>query len=224
MSSHLEHVRRLPPKAAKTCALTFDDGPDADLTPLVLDKLDSHDVRATFFMVGSLIGDGTKPVIERIIDSGHEIGNHSWNYLPMDKMPASLIKRYIEKTNEVIAAYSGAIPRFFRPPNLALSQTMFDSIDLPFACGIAGDDWLRTTSAEYRANKILDSMRDGAIIVLHDVQPLPHPTPESLDILIPELKRRGYAFLTLTELFAEKGVEPANGTVYEHVEVLTAPA
>jgi peptidoglycan/xylan/chitin deacetylase (PgdA/CDA1 family) len=51
-------------------------------------------------------------------------------------------------------------------------------------------------------------MRDGAIVLLHDVQPYPHPTPEALDILIPELLAQGYELVTLSELFARKGVTP----------------
>jgi peptidoglycan/xylan/chitin deacetylase (PgdA/CDA1 family) len=195
----------------KLCALTFDDGPDVDLTPLVLDKLDKYNVKATFFMVGQLINDSTKPVVDRVVSSGHEIGNHSFSYDDMAQMSEEEVKKSVDDTTTVIEAYAGEsmTPNFFRPPNLSVSSTMYAAIDLPFAGGVVGYDWSgEGTSAEDRANYVLEEMKDGAIILLHDVQPPPHPTPEALDILIPELKQQGYEFVTLTELFERKGVTP----------------
>jgi peptidoglycan/xylan/chitin deacetylase (PgdA/CDA1 family) len=85
---------------------------------------------------------------------------------------------------------------------------MFEAIDLPFAEGVLGYDWISSTTAQERADSVLKYMRDGAIILLHDVQPDPHPTPEALDILIPALKDSGYEFVTLSDLFSRKGVDP----------------
>lgn len=61
-------------------------------------------------------------------------------------------------------------------------------------------------------------LKNGAIILLHDVQPEPHPTPKALDILIPELKRRGYEFLALNDLFLCMGVTPVLGKLWTFVE------
>lgn len=195
------------PKPNKLCALTFDDGPDARLTPRVLDKLEKYGVVATFFLVGYRINDSVKPVIDRMVKMGCEFGNHSWDYNPMDKMDPDRIKEYIKRTNEAIEKYTGKVPQFFRPPNLAVSPVMFEVIDMPFASGVLGFDWAGCDrTPENIANNVLKGMRDGAIILLHDVQPEPHPTPEALDILIPELKRQGYEFVTLSELFKRKGV------------------
>lgn len=76
---------------------------------------------------------------------------------------------------------------------------------MPFASGIIAFDWDgQNTSAEDRANFILKDVKDGAIILLHDVQPYPHPTPEALDIIIPELQKQAYEFVTLSKLFEIK--------------------
>jgi len=195
------------PAPDKLCALTFDDGPDSTLTPLVLDKLETHGVVATFFVIGQLINDSTAPVMVRAIKMGCEIGNHSWAWDSMDDMTAKEIRESVEETTAKIEKYTGTTPRFFRPPNLRTSDTMYEVIKMPFASGVLGFDWAGCdTTAEDRAQNILNNIKDEAIILLHDVQPPPHPTPQALDILIPELKKLGYEFVTLSELFARKGI------------------
>ncbi|MBN1797881.1 MAG: polysaccharide deacetylase family protein [Spirochaetales bacterium] len=195
------------PAPDKLCALTFDDGPDSTLTPLVLDKLETHGVVATFFVIGQLINDSTAPVMVRAIKLGCEIGNHSWAWDSMDDMTAEQIRESVEMTTAKIEEYTRTTPRFFRPPNLRTSDTMYEIIKMPFASGVLGFDWAGCdTMAEDRAQNILSNIKDGSIILLHDVQPPPHPTPEALDILIPELKKQGYEFVTLSELFSRKGI------------------
>jgi len=208
-SSADDSVQGSVPKADKLCALTFDDGPSDTQTPLVLDRLEKYGVPATFFLVGQRIGPSTKPVIDRMIAAGCEIGNHSWDYSGLNASSAEAVKDSVERTRAAIKEYSGKEPAFFRAPNLAASSVMYETIKLPFASGILGMDWAGcNTDASARARNVLNGMRDGAIILLHDVQPEPHPTPEALDILIPELLKRGYEFVTLSELFARKGIDP----------------
>jgi peptidoglycan-N-acetylglucosamine deacetylase len=193
----------------KLCALTFDDGPDMRLTPLVVDKLEKHKVVASFFVIGQLVNENTKPVLVRAVKLGCEIDNHSWAWDSMSAMTEGEIRDSVDRTSKAIEKYTGNVPKFFRPPNLAVSDTMFETIDLPFASGILGYDWAGcSTSAEDRAQNIIREIRNGAIILLHDVQPEPHPTPEALDILIPELKKQGYMFVTLSELFKKTGTTP----------------
>ncbi len=86
---------------------------------------------------------------------------------------------------------------------------MFDAIDMPFVGGVLGYDWAGCDrTPEKIAENVLKGVRDGAIILLHDVQPEPHPIVEALEIIIPELKKMGYEFVTLSELFRRKGVDP----------------
>lgn len=194
---------------AKLVALTFDDGPNEEMTALVLDKLEKHDVVASFFVVGQLVNESTRPTLERMVDLGCEIHNHSWAWESMNTMTPAQIRESIDKTNTAIKKYSGQEPKFFRPPNLASSDVLHETVGLPFASGVLGMDWAGCgTEAEDRARNVLDGVRDGAIVLLHDVQPYPHPTPDALDILIPELKKQGYEFVVLSELFRRKGVTP----------------
>ena len=199
------------PQPDKLCALTFDDGPDNIKTPRVIEKLKAHNVVATFFLVGQNVNSSTQPLLKEMSAAGYEFGNHSWDYNGLNTKSADEIKKMIGDTTAAIEKYTGTSPAFFRPPNLSTSTVMFEVIDYPFVSGVLGVDWAGTnTSARDRANNVLAGVRDGSIILLHDVQPDPHPTPEALDILIPELKKKGYEFVTLSELFKRKGVDPAS--------------
>jgi peptidoglycan-N-acetylglucosamine deacetylase len=200
----------MDPSVPKLCALTFDDGPDVRQTGLVLDRLEKYKVPATFFLVGQRLNDSTAPVLKRALALGCEFGNHTFGYEDLGGATAEQIKATFDKTTAAIVKYTGKPPKFFRPPNLSTSPVMFATIGLPFMSGIVGYDWDQKTTAESRAKSVLGGMQDGAVILLHDVQPDPHPTPEALDILIPELKNRGYTFVTLSELFARKNVDTAS--------------
>jgi peptidoglycan/xylan/chitin deacetylase (PgdA/CDA1 family) len=202
----------------KLAALTFDDGPDVVMTTRVLDRLEEYGVVASFFVVGQRINATTAPVLQRAVALGCEINNHSWAYSSMNTMTDDQVRNSVSRTTAAIEEYAGVSPAFFRPPNLAKSDTMYAAIDLPFAEGILAMDWAgQNTSAEDRARNVLNQVRDGAIILMHDTQPEPHPTPEALDILIPELRSRGYEFVTLTELFERKGVDPNSRPVWQIV-------
>ena len=107
----------------KLCALTFDDGPDVDLTPLVLDKLEKHNVVATFMLIGQLVNDYTAPVVQRAAAMGCEFGIHSWGWESMDNMTPEEIRQSVGDTAAVIKQYTGTEPHFFRPPNLATCTT-----------------------------------------------------------------------------------------------------
>lgn len=211
-------------KPDKLCAITFDDGPstDPELTSLVLDKLDKYHVKSTFFVVGKNLNDDTKPVIDRMVKAGHEIGNHSWSYDDMAGMSSDEVKKSVSDTTAAIKKYAGVTPLFFRPPNLSTSPAMYNAIDLPFMSGLAAGDWPNGggNTTKRIMDKLKPGIRDGVIILLHDVQPKPHPTPAALDTLIPYLIKKGYQFVTISELFSIKGVIPDSTVenMYVYVE------
>jgi len=192
---------------AKLIALTFDDGPNLTTTPKVLDKLEKYGVVASFFLIGSKISDATKPVMERQLKDGCEINNHSWSHSYMTGMTADKIKKEIEDTNKKINDMVGITPKFFRPPYIAVNATMYSAIDLPFINGINGTDWDASVSAKKRADSILNQAKDGNIILMHDFDGN-NNTVEALDTIIPELQKKGFVFVTVSQLFEYKGVDP----------------
>lgn len=200
----------------KTVALTFDDGPNTVTTPQVLKKLEKYGVTASFFLVGNNINDESAKIAETAHRAGCELNNHSLTHSVMPDLSAEEIRSEIEITSGKIRSITGKTPRFFRPPYIAVNETMHENIDLTFIAGIGAEDWMDEISAETRAERILSHVKNGDIILLHDMEGN-FRTVTALDIIIPELLRREYRFLTVSELFDEHGVTPIRGTVYTNV-------
>lgn len=191
----------------KLVALTFDDGPNLDITPLILDILEEHEVVASFFLIGKNINEDTKPVMERQLELGCEIANHSWNHNSMNQLSAEEIQEEIQNTNDKIHEMVGVTPKFFRPPYISVSNTMYEAIDLPFINGINCLDWDGTVTAEQRVESILNNVKDGDIVLLHDFSGNKN-TVDALDDMITGLLDDGYALVTVSKLFEIKDIDP----------------
>lgn len=200
----------------KVIALTFDDGPNTVTTPQVLEKLEKYGVVASFFLVGDNINSESAAVAKRAFEMGCEINNHSKTHAAFPELSREQRKAEIEFTSERIIAITGTAPAFFRPPYIAVSEEMFDNISLPFIAGVGAEDWLDEVSAADRAERILAQAKDGAIILLHDMQGN-FRTVDALDGIIPALLEQEYELVTVTELFKAKGVTPKKGIVYSNV-------
>ncbi|MBR1393433.1 MAG: polysaccharide deacetylase family protein [Ruminococcus sp.] len=199
-----------PKEYGKVIALTFDDGPNVTCTPKVLDLLEKYGIRASFFLIGDNIDEQSAEVVKRAYAMGCEINNHSRSHQPMDSFTTRQIKAEVEYTSKLIEQTVGEPPRFFRPPFIAVSDTLFDSVDLPFISGKGCEDWEESVSAQERIDRVLSQVEDGVIILMHD-QKFNFKTVEALETIIPELLSRGYEFVTVSELFYAKGITPRTG-------------
>lgn len=200
----------------KYIALTFDDGPNSTTTNEVIDKLEKYGIVASFFLVGNNIDDESAKAVKRAYDLGCEIDNHSRSHSNMTELSAEEIKAEYDYTDGKVYEITGEHTKFFRPPYIAVHQIMFDNIDVPFIAGIGANDWEDRVTAEMRARMILKQAKDGDIILLHDAEGN-SMTVEALDTIIPELQKQGYKFVTVTELFKAKGIEPDMEKVYTNV-------
>lgn len=99
----------------KKICLTFDDGPHKVFTPIILDILKQYNIKATFFIVGNRVSDN-KDIIKRIIDEGHDIGNHSYNHERFSKMSDQDIFDTINNTNNILNKYFNYTPKYVRAP------------------------------------------------------------------------------------------------------------
>jgi len=203
-------------------ALTFDDGPNTTTTVEVLDKLKKYNVVASFFVVGANFNDSTGKVVCRAYDMGCEINNHSLTHSNMSEMSAEEMLAEVIQTSNKVYEITGEQTRFFRPPYIAVSTLMLDTIDMPFICGYGTNDWDDNGTAKERAERILDQVKDGAIILLHDLQGN-YKTVEALDIIIPELQSMGYQFVTVSELFVAKNITLSSNSniIYSYAEQTT---
>lgn len=201
----------------KIVALTFDDGPNTTTTFEVIEKLEKYNVTASFFLIGDRINDESVKAVLKEKENGYEIANHSKTHSFMTGLSAEDIKSEIKFTSEKIKEITGEYPKFFRPPYINVNDTMFESIDLPFICGINGLDWEPDVPAEKRAQMILDAMEDAAIILMHDMEGNVE-TVKALDILIPKLLEAGYTFVNISDVFKLRGVTPEvhTGKVYSN--------
>lgn len=197
-------------------ALTFDDGPNTVITTQVLDLLEEHGIVATFFLIAQNITPESAEVVRRAVSMGCEIENHSVTHGFMNQMTAEQIRSEVQTCTDRIVEITGRKPQFFRPPFIAVNQTLYDNVDLTFICGMGCEDWVPDVSAEERARRVLANAADGQIVLLHDMQWNVN-TVEALKTIIPELKKRGYEFATVSQIFAKKNVTPKRNWLYSNV-------
>lgn len=200
----------------KLIALTFDDGPNTTTTNQVLDILEENGALASFFLIGTNINAESALSVKRAYDMGCEIDNHSKTHPTMSGMSAEEIKEEVSYVDDKVFEITGEHTHFFRPPFIAVSDTMYENIDLPFICGFDCKDFMENVTAEQRAEAVINGAKDGLIVLLHDAAGNDQ-TVEALKTIIPELKKEGYEFVTLTQLFEMQGETPRGDILYSEV-------
>lgn len=188
------------------CALTFDDGPNNTTTVQVLDILEKYQVPASFFLVGNNITAASEEVVKRAYDMGCEIDNHSKTHSYMNQMTQEEISAEVSFVSDKVKEITGEPTKFFRPPYIAVSNEMYEAIEMPFICGVGCNDWDQKVTVQQRIDNTLKQVKDGTIILLHDAAGN-FQTVEALDTIIPSLIDEGYQFVTVSELFETKGIE-----------------
>ena len=203
---------------AKYVALSFDDGPNETTTVQMLDILEEFEVPASFFVIGQNINDTTARQMKRAMGLGCEIQNHSYSHSFMSRLSAEDVKEEIRRTDELIEKYTGTRPWLFRPPYIDHNASMHESIGHTFISGVGCRDWEAGQSAQARYEELIPKVQDGDIILLHDFIGNDN-TVTALRQIIPELKKQGFTFVTVSQLFEKKGItpEPNSGYIYTNV-------
>ncbi|MGL5439351.1 MAG: polysaccharide deacetylase family protein [Filifactoraceae bacterium] len=194
----------------KLVALTYDDGPNGKSTSIILDVLKENKVKATFFVLGTNVYNNKEQAI-RTVSEGHEVANHSYSHKDLTKLGVSGINKEIQETQKAIKDVTGVTPTLLRVPYGAFNQNVKSNAGLPIIqWNIDTLDW-KTRSADKTVNSVLNNVKDGDIVLMHNIH---MSTAEATKILVPELIKRGYTLVTVSELAEAKGVQLKNGTVY----------
>lgn len=191
-------------------ALTFDDGP-GDYTMELLEALEEYDVHATFFMQGYNIHEDDKETIQKMLDIGCEIGNHSTTHADFTTLNVSQIQSEINQTNEEIFDLVGVYPTVMRPPYGAVNDTVKSTVGLPIILwNVDTLDW-KTNDANDVVEHILTVAGDGDIVLMHDTKEW---SVEATIEVIPILLEQGYQLVTVSEMAEAHGVTMVSGGRY----------
>jgi peptidoglycan/xylan/chitin deacetylase (PgdA/CDA1 family) len=188
----------------RVVALTFDDGPMAGSTEAVLAALARHRVKATFFLVGESI-EAHPDQARAIAAAGHQIGNHSHSHQRMVFKSPSFIRSEVERADAAIAStgYRGEV--VFRPPfgkKLVYLPCYLGRRGVPTIMWDVEPDSDLHASAEEIVRRTVDQVRPGSIILLHVMVPARAESLRAVEPIVVELTRRGYRFVTVSELLA----------------------
>ncbi len=194
----IRHVKT----SEKVVALTFDDGPDKPYTEQILSVLNKHNVKATFFVLGGN-AKAYPDLIKKIMDQGHDLGNHTMSHTQMKNKSVETMKKDIAQVDAILReqGYKGEItfraPFGITSPNLKTALQQLDKRMVLF--NFLPQDWTKI-SAQQIYNNVMQQMKPGLIITLHDGGNRRDNTVKATEMLIENLQKDGYRFVTVSEL------------------------
>jgi peptidoglycan/xylan/chitin deacetylase (PgdA/CDA1 family) len=186
------------PKLKGAAAITFDDGPGAH-TARLLNALKQYNAKATFFVLGSYVKNNSA-LIQRMVDEGHEVANHSYDHKDFKKLSDADVLSQIRRTSNAIAAITGEKPTLLRPPygsftrritNLAEQEGLALVLWSP-----SPEDW-KYRDVDYVYKYIIDNVKAGSTLLLHDIH---KTTVDGFIKALPVLIERGLKLVTVSEL------------------------
>jgi cellulose synthase/poly-beta-1,6-N-acetylglucosamine synthase-like glycosyltransferase/peptidoglycan/xylan/chitin deacetylase (PgdA/CDA1 family)/spore germination protein YaaH len=197
-------------------ALTFDDGPDPDWTPAILDVLQKENVPGTFFVIGKN-GQAHPDLLRRIVNEGHEIGNHTFTHPNLGEIPGRITDLELNATQRLIESITGRSTVLFRPPYFGDAEAdtpeevepAIRAQELNYVLvGLRIDpgDWKPGVTADQIVQKTIDRAMDtnpetrGQVVLLHDSGGDRAATIEALPRMIHELRARGFKFVLVSDL------------------------
>lgn len=179
----------------KLIAITFDDGPSGYTKPLV-DILKNNKAKSTFFMVTNKLNKN-KDTVLYVHNNGNEIGYHSYEHKNFKRQKIEDIQNEYKWSNELLKSIIGSEFNLTRPPYGAINNEVKESINTAFILwSLDTEDW-RNRDVDYLKKYVLDNVKEGDIILFHDMY---STTIEAVEQLLPELYVLGYRFVTVTDL------------------------
>ena len=193
-------IRQLDPNRPMV-ALTFDDGPYAKVGNRIMDCAAQYNAKVTFYVVGDRVNTYASEM-RRMVNEGHEVGNHTMNHKILTKIGAGEIAAQIEKCNQAVQNVTGIRPRTVRLPGGGKNSTVLANISQPIILwNLDTLDWKHRNAAT-SVQKVLSSVKDGDVILMHELYTA---SADAACQLIPELTARGYQLVTVSELAQYRG-------------------
>jgi len=185
-------------------AMTFDDGPHPQNTPRLLDILRARNVKATFYVIGRSV-DLYPQIVRRTVAEGHEVGNHSHTHRLLSKLSDSELRMEMARCRDAVGRAAGVRMRTMRPPYGGLTQRQRELVHAEFGYptilwAVDPLDWKRP-GAPVITSRILGGTQAGAIVLAHDLHA---QTVDAMPATIDGLLRRGFKFVTVSQLLAMK--------------------
>lgn len=184
----------------KVVALTFDDGPSPTRTPALLDLLNKHSVKATFFLIGQNI-EKYPEIAQAVYNQGHLIGNHSYSHPRLIFKSSSFVREQINKTEQLIKSLGQTEVTYFRPPYTSkyiILPLVLNSLNKELVTGTYDppSQYISPYNAINVANEVIVNTEKGSIVYLHDgKEDDQQQFIESVELIILGLKENGYKFV-----------------------------
>jgi len=202
---------------SRVLALTYDDGPNDPYTWRMMEVLERHGVRATFFLLGRFVQE--KPEIARaLVAAGHVIGSHTWDHPNLIFASTAEVRRQLQRTQQAILDATGVEPQLFRPPfggRRSASLRVAGSLGLqPVMWNVTCYDWKAISAGEI-VGHAERQIRGGDVILLHDgeyhrVGVDRSHSVEASDLLLSRYKTEGYEFVTIPQMMEKQQLAIAN--------------
>lgn len=188
----------------KVVAITYDDGPSPPYTNQLLDILDRYQVKATFFEIGRNI-EKYPEIVKMIVARGDELANHSYSHKDMMFKPRELLLSEIEKTDKLLQEVGVKQDSIsFRPPwgrrFVVLSYLLSQMHKKLIMWDVDSQDYEKRLTAEDIANRVIENVRSGSIVVMHDGGGDRSKTVAATEMIVKDLQSKGYEFKTVSEL------------------------
>lgn len=207
---------RINPQAPMI-ALTFDDGPSTQATKRILDALERYHAKATFFVVGSN-SKRYPELLQEIAASGNEIGNHTDEHKDLTTLSKADVQEQIENVDFLVQEATGAKTTVIRPPYGAYDKKLLKRLEAPVVLwDLDTEDW-ESRNAHFIVQKVMTQVKDGDIILLHDIY---ESTAEAVEWLLPMLREQGYQIVTVSEMAHYKGKDLEKHKAYGEIEGIT---
>ncbi|HZK94626.1 MAG TPA: glycosyltransferase [Prolixibacteraceae bacterium] len=201
-------------ESPKKIVLTFDDGPNESYTPRILDILGKYKVPAVFFITG-INAEQNLPLVKRIYNEGHEIGNHTFLHPNLELVSDDRLKLELRSTGYIIESITGHATILFRPPyNTDSEPTVASQIQpiytaknegyLTIGSSIDPNDWQIGVSADTIVERAIKQQGLGNIMLLHDAGGKREETIKALPRIIEYYREHGYEFISLATLINKK--------------------